>query len=74
MVSLLIPAIIFISPASNHPDGYDMFLRKYDSAGAFQWMRTYNSGGGINDEGNGVTIDSGNNIYVTGYETTGRPT
>ena len=58
------------------PDGrsYDMFLVKYNSLGEKQWGQQlgggYFSSGGFNpygnDGGEGVTVDSSNNIYVTG--------
>ena len=50
--------------------GADMFLRKYDSTGAWQWMKTYNSGGTQEDQGRAVAVDSGGNIYVTGQQET----
>lgn len=47
--------------------GYDFFTLKYDSAGTFQWARTYN---GIctygNDYPSAITLDKVGNIYVTG--------
>lgn len=43
-------------------------LLKYNSAGAFQWIRTYVSGGtiGVGDMINDMTIDASANIYMTG--------
>jgi len=44
--------------------GYDMFLVKYNSAGVNQWTRQL--GTASEDGGQGITIDSSGNIYVTG--------
>lgn len=48
--------------------GVDMFLVKYNSAGAFAWVRR---GGGNNaiygDGGEGIALDSARNVYVTGF-------
>ncbi len=43
----------------------DIFLVKYNSSGTKQWTRQL--GDSTRDEGNGVTVDSIGNIYVTGY-------
>ena len=42
----------------------DPFLVKYNSDGNNQWTRHLGSDG--TDQGIGVTVDSSNNIYVTG--------
>ncbi|MEN6319722.1 MAG: SBBP repeat-containing protein [Syntrophaceae bacterium] len=47
-------------------DSYDMFLVKYNAAGAKQWTRQLGMDH-VWDEGNGVTVDIGGNVYVTGY-------
>ncbi len=46
-------------------DNSDCFLSKYDSAGNYCWVRTWG------DEGKSVTVDSNDDIYVSGrfYET-----
>jgi uncharacterized delta-60 repeat protein len=44
--------------------GYDVFLEKYNSDGNRQWTRQL--GSSSTDQGTGVTVDSYNNIYVTG--------
>lgn len=42
----------------------DIFIAKYDSGGAFAWVR---QAGGINqDAGNGIAVDASGNILVTG--------
>ena len=43
---------------------YDLFLVKYNSSGVKQW--TQQLGTSSADEGYGVTVDSSDNIYVTG--------
>ena len=47
----------------------DIFLLKYNSSGVKQWTRQL--GTSTSDYGHGVTVDSSNNIYVTG-RTSGR--
>jgi uncharacterized delta-60 repeat protein len=42
----------------------DIFLVKYNSSGTYQW--TQQLGTSIGDTGRGVTVDSSDNIYVTG--------
>ena len=42
-----------------------MILRKYDSAGNFQWMAS-DAGAGESRNGYGVAVDSNNNIDVVG--------
>jgi uncharacterized delta-60 repeat protein len=49
--------------------GSDLFLVKYNSSGTKQW--TQQLGTSSNDYGWGVTVDSLNNIYVTGSATGG---
>ena len=49
--------------------GLDLFLVKYNSSGTKQW--TQQLGTSSNDEGYGVTVDSSNNIYVTGLTSGG---
>ena len=43
----------------------DIFLVKYNSSGTKQWTKQLGTSKG--DSGNGVTTDSSDNIYVTGY-------
>ena len=43
----------------------DLFLVKYNSSGVKQW--TQQLGTSANDRGYGVTVDSSNNIHVTGW-------
>jgi hypothetical protein len=48
-----------------YPPCSDIFLVKYNSSGTKQWTKQLGTSG--NDSGNGVIVDSSNNIYVTGY-------
>jgi len=45
--------------------GYDIFLVKYNSSGTKQWTKQL--GTSSSDHGQGVIVDSSDNIYVTGY-------
>lgn len=45
--------------------GYDGFVAKYDPMGNQIWNRTW--GGAGNEIWRGITIDSNNNSYITGY-------
>ena len=45
--------------------GTDIFVSKLDSAGNFVWAKAM--GGGGNDEGHDLTVDSAGNVYTTGY-------
>ncbi len=45
--------------------GRDMFLIKYDASGNRQWSKLLGTSG--NDTGEGVSVDSAGNAYVTGY-------
>ncbi len=43
----------------------DMFLIKYDSSGTKKWSKLLGTSG--DDRGQGVSVDSSGNVYVTGY-------
>ena len=45
--------------------GWDLILVKYNSSGVKQWTKQL--GTSSLDRGYGVTVDSSDNIYVTGY-------
>ena len=49
----------------NSNGSWDVFLSKFDSAGNYQWARTW--GGASGDMGYAVSIDNTGNIYVGGW-------
>lgn len=49
-------------------EGYNIWVRKYDSDGDEVWTKTYTSAGNENDYGYGIAVDGNGNVYVTGYE------
>ena len=51
--------------SNTNSGGHDIFLVKYNSSGTRQW--TQQLGSSENDFGLGVTVDSSDNIYITGY-------
>ena len=53
------------TPLRNYTDNTDAFAAKLNSSGALQWNAFL--GGSEFDYGNGVTVDSSNNVYVLGY-------
>src|SRR5690606_11974107 len=46
--------------------GTDILTVKYNSAGVFQWARTYNGSDSSSDVGNGIAVDNAGNVYVIG--------
>ena len=50
--------------AGTNAGGRDIFLTKYDTGGAQQWIRQI--GTSADDEASGVAVDSSGNAYVTG--------
>jgi uncharacterized delta-60 repeat protein len=50
--------------ASDGVGGNDILIAKYNSSGTLQWGKTL--GGTMNDQGNGVGIDSADNIIIAG--------
>jgi hypothetical protein len=61
----------FIGGGPGSPGGWDMFVRKFDAAGAHQWTWQYNSGwlhGYPNEDvAHAVVTDGAGGVYVTGY-------
>ena len=48
--------------------GYNIWLRKYDTDGNTLWTETYDSPDHGGDYGHGVAVDAAGNVYVTGSE------
>ncbi len=53
------------TPVSPHSGNEDAFAAKISSSGALVWNTFL--GGGMDDRGYGITIDSAGNLYATGY-------
>ncbi|MGB0428853.1 MAG: T9SS type A sorting domain-containing protein [Bacteroidia bacterium] len=49
----------------NSKGGFDIFLAKYDAKGDYLW--SFNLGAGNNDVGQAITVDSKDNVYITGF-------
>jgi hypothetical protein len=46
--------------------GFDFVTIKYNSSGAQQWVKRYNTSNNGDDEASAIALDAGGNIYVTG--------
>ncbi len=55
------------SPESNFTGGENGFVAKLNPSGGLTW-NTFLGGGGW-DDGNGIAVDGGENVYVTGFST-----
>ena len=53
------------TPLHAYSGGYDIVILKLDGDGAYRWHTFYGSGSN-HDFGRGITLDGGNNVYVTG--------
>jgi uncharacterized delta-60 repeat protein len=57
---------IYVTGFNTDGTGTYLSLAKYNSSGTIQWQKKLGGASGENDRGLGITIDSSNNIYVTG--------
>jgi hypothetical protein len=48
-----------------------IMIAKYNTSGTIQWQEYLSFGGFLNSPGRGITVDSSNNVYITGYNTGG---
>jgi hypothetical protein len=58
---------VYIVGFVNSPGGAgstDVLIAKYNTSGVLQWQRSL--GGGSADVGNGISVDSSGNVYITG--------
>jgi hypothetical protein len=46
---------------------YDVYVVKYNTSGVAQWGA--HVGGGGDDQGNGIAVDSSGNVYISGFHT-----
>jgi len=49
-------------------EGYNIWVRKYDSDGEEVWTETHNGPADGSDVGRGIAVDGRGNVYVIGYE------
>jgi hypothetical protein len=57
--------VIFGSTSLTTSGGYDIFVAKLSSNGA--WLWAVKAGGSYYDSGDGIAVDSSGNAYITGY-------
>ncbi len=58
---------IYVTGESNTSDGSnDLIIIKYNSDGDTLWVRYYNGAANSRDVGRDITVDSDDNVYVTG--------
>jgi uncharacterized delta-60 repeat protein len=58
--------IIVTGRSRNNTTDYDFATLKYDSSGNQKWVKRYNGPGNGWDEPSAITIDSNDDIYITG--------
>ncbi len=63
------PTITFgstiLTNASNNGGSLDLFVAKYNPSGTVLWATS--AGGALNELGSHLTIDTGGNVYISGY-------
>ncbi|UCE35943.1 MAG: SBBP repeat-containing protein [Thermoplasmata archaeon] len=60
---------IYVTGRSGIFPNHDIATVKYDASGNQLWVATYSSSGNDWDMAKAITLDSLNNVYVTGYST-----
>ena len=60
---------IFITGYATTADGIDIATLKYSQSGTQQWAEYYNDPLNLDDKAYAITLDSYNNVYITGYTT-----
>ena len=61
---------VYVTGYSRNSNGNDDFVTiKYNSAGAQQWVNTYNGPGSGPDQARAICIDNSGNVFVTGFVT-----
>ncbi len=59
--------VIVVGSAATKISGTDLATIKYSNDGEKLWVRYYHGAGKKEDAGKAVAVDTGNNIYVTGW-------
>lgn len=62
---------IFITGYSYNGTNNDIAIVKMDSGGTKLWDYRFNSSNNGSDEGHGITVDNGGNVFVTGFSYVG---
>lgn len=59
------PSAATVTLSSTGANTYDIFVAKYNAAGAFQWV--FNLGGTSDDTGGDIALDSNGDLLITGF-------
>jgi hypothetical protein len=57
---------VYVTGKMHNGSDYDYVTVSYSPSGALRWVKTYDSGIGINDEAQDIVMDDGGAIYVSG--------